>query len=500
MSIQMLGIDHSRAPVDVRAIFSFTKKNAAAAMDSLKKDCGVEGCIILSTCNRMEIWVSAPEDWQGSLLEELCRIKEVDPTEFREYFVERRGEEAVDHLFHLACGLKSMILAEDQILTQVGDALALAREFYMTDSVLEVLFRKAVTAAKRVKTDVVFSRASETAMDRAVEMLKNQGFDLKGKRCMVIGNGEMGRLAALTLASQGAILTQVGDALALAREFYMTDSVLEVLFRKAVTAAKRVKTDVVFSRASETAMDRAVEMLKNQGFDLKGKRCMVIGNGEMGRLAALTLASQGADVTVTVRQYRSGVVKIPLGCKRIDYGERMELFPRCDLVVSATASPNYTLKLESVRECALDHSICLIDLAVPRDIEPAIGRLEQIRLYDIDDFKSSGDHTNEAAYEQAEYILHEEMEEFYAWLNGRDLIPRIQEIQQDAVTDLNLRIRKIIRKLPMEEADQEKLLKNIDTAAGKVVGKMMFGLRDTLERDSFLECVAGLEKLYEPEA
>ena len=410
MSIQMLGIDHSRAPVDVRAIFSFTKKNAAAAMDSLKKDCGVEGCIILSTCNRMEIWVSAPEDWQCSLLEELCRIKEVDPTEFREYFVERRGEEAVDHLFHLACGLKSMILAEDQILTQVGDALALAREFYMTDSVLEVLFRKAVTAAKRVKTDVVFSRASETAMDRAVEMLKNQGFDLKGKRCMVIGNGEM------------------------------------------------------------------------------------------GRLAALTLASQGADVTVTVRQYRSGVVKIPLGCKRIDYGERMELFPRCDLVVSATASPNYTLKLESVRECALDHSICLIDLAVPRDIEPAIGWLEQICLYDIDDFKSSVDHTNEAAYEQAEYILHEEMDEFYAWLNGRDLIPRIQEIQQDAVTDLNLRIRKIIRKLPMEEADQEKLLKNIDTAAGKVVGKMMFGLRDTLERDSFLECVAGLEKLYEPEA
>ena len=120
-------------------------------------------------------------------------------------------------------------------------------------------------------------------------------------------------------------------------------------------------------------------------------------------------------------------------------------------------------------------------------------------LYDIDDFRSGTDQTNAAAYEQAEYILQEEMDEFYQWLSGRDLIPRIQEIQQDAVTDLNLRIRKIIRKLPMEEADQKKLLKNIDAAAGKVVGKMMFGLRDTLERDSFLECVAGLEKLYEPE-
>ena len=71
---------------------------------------------------------------------------------------------------------------------------------------------------------------------------------------------------------------------------------------------------------------------------------MVIGNGEMGRLAALTLASQGADVTVTVRQYRSGVVKIPLGCKRIDYGERMELFPRCDLVVRRYCQPQLYLK------------------------------------------------------------------------------------------------------------------------------------------------------------
>ena len=73
----------------------------------------------------------------------------------------------------------------------------------------------------------------------------------------------------------------------------------------------------------------------------------------------------------------------------------------------------------------------------------------------------------------------------------------LEMIQQDAVTDLNLRIQKVIRKLPMEGKDQEKLLKSIDTAAGKVVGKMMFGLRDFLEKDSFLECMDGLEKLYE---
>lgn len=149
MSICMVGIDHNKANVDIRALFSFTKKNAVAAMEHWKKIPGINGCVVLSTCNRMEMWASTQDDWDGSLLEELCKIKEVDPTQYETYFVKREGREAVEHLFHLTCGLKSMILAEDQIITQVKDALALARENYVTDSVLEVLFRKAVTAGKK---------------------------------------------------------------------------------------------------------------------------------------------------------------------------------------------------------------------------------------------------------------------------------------------------------------------------------------------------------------
>ena len=237
MSICMVGIDHNRADVDVRALFSFTKKNAAAAMEQWKKVPALQGCVILSTCNRMELWASTAEDWDGDLLELLCINKEVDPTQYGPFFVRWKDREAVEHLFHLTAGLKSMILAEDQIITQVKDALSLARESYATDSVLEVLFRKAVTAGKKVKTNVTFSRANQTAMDQAVRMLKGQGFSLRGKTCMVIGNGEMGRLAAQTL-----------------------------------------------------------------------KR-------------------EGAEVTVTVRQYRSGMVSIPMGCERINYGERLGFLP-----------------------------------------------------------------------------------------------------------------------------------------------------------------------------
>ena len=409
MSISMIGIDHSKASVDVRAKFSFTKKRAVETMKKLKEEHGILGCIILSTCNRMEVWVSTQDDKEISLYEFLCREKEVEKDGYQDYFMKRENEEAVRHLFYLTSGLKSQILAEDQIITQVKDALTLARDAYCTDNVLEVLFRMAVTAAKKVKTEVTFSRANTSVIHQAMERLRNQGFSFEGKTCMVIGNGEM------------------------------------------------------------------------------------------GKVTALALKEAGADVTVTVRQYRSGVVNIPQGCKRINYGERMELLPDCDLVVSATASPNYTLTKENFEEIKLDAaSVVLIDLAVPRDIDPEVGKLQNVSLYDIDSFRiDAASPKLQASMQKAGEILDDQMKEFYDWFNGRDIFPRIEEIKADAVEDLNLRITKILKKTPMEQKDRESLLKAIDTAAGKVVNKMIFGLRDSLEQEAFLDCVEGLEKIYE---
>ena len=138
----------------------------------------------------------------------------------------------------------------------------------------------------------------------------------------------------------------------------------------------------------------------------------------------------------------------------------------------------------------------LIDLAVPRDMEPELAEIPGIELYTIDDFKTEefGEGTRRSM-EQAEVLLQEEMEEFYVWFNGRDMIPRIQEIREEAVTDLNLRLHKILHK-PFRTGKEE-LSQAIDTAAGKVVTKMIFGLRDTLDQREFADCVKGLEKLYE---
>lgn len=408
MGIQMIGIDHSMAEIDVRTVFSFTKKKCIEALEAIKKIEGIQGCVLLSTCNRMELWVSCEDDFKGSLYEILCSVRQVDPEKYREYFTWRREREAAEHLFALASGLKSRILGEDQIITQVKDAQLLAREHYATDNVLEILFRMAVTAGKKVKTEVVLSKASHSAVHQAMETLKQEGHSFEGKRCMVIGNGEMGKLAA-------TVLTQAG-----------------------------------------------------------------------------------ARVTVTVRQYRSGVVEIPRGCERIDYGERMSLFSQCDYVVSATASPNFTLKEECIRKVELNHPVVLIDLAVPRDIDPEVKKLYGITLYDIDDFQvNARDEKVRENIRKAEGILQEKAEEFFHWYECRDIIPKIEGIKSCAVEDLDLRLQKVLKGLPIEEEQKESLQQHIDLAVAKVVNKMMFGLRDTVSQKAFRECVEGLEKLYE---
>ena len=167
-------------------------------------------------------------------------------------------------------------------------------------------------------------------------------------------------------------------------------------------------------------------------------------------------------------------------------------------MVSATASPNYTLTKEQVEQLSLKKQIVFIDLAVPRDMEPGLSEIEGVELYTIDDFKLSGPSAaTMQSMEQAEAIIQEEIDDFYVWYQGRALIPRIQEIKEDAVTDLNLRLHKILGKLPLSEQERKDLEASIDTAAGKVVTKMIFGLRDTLETDAFIDCVEGLEKVYE---
>ncbi|MBQ0001244.1 MAG: glutamyl-tRNA reductase [Clostridiales bacterium] len=407
MSISMIGIDHSMAPVDVRARYAFTKKNAGQAMEEMKARKGISGCILLSTCNRLEVWASVEEGADISLFQALCDLKGITDYSDDKYFVKREGKEAVEHLFYLTSGLRSQIFGEDQILTQVKDALSLAREFFASDSVLEVLFRMAVTAGKKIKTEVPVSHGNPSVIHQAVAFLRERGMEMQGKTCMVIGNGEM------------------------------------------------------------------------------------------GKVAAQTLREEGADVTVTVRQYRSGIVEIPFGCKRINYADRMDYLSKCDLVVSATASPNFTLREELFADLKLEHPMVLIDLAVPRDIEPSLGEHEDLTLYDMDSFRSEISEEQKGNLKDAGIIVEEQMEEFFQWLDGRDIIPKIQKIKEAAVKDIDLRIAKPLKGTSMETEEQKNVEGFVNRAASNVINKMIFGMRDQVSPDVFVTIVSALEKVYE---
>lgn len=419
MNIQMIGIDHTTASVDVRQKFSFTKKAAGEALVWLKEQEAVSGAVLLSTCNRMELWISVREGFSASAEEYLFQLKNAD-SGYGDSFVRRNNDAAVKHLFRLAGGLESKILGEDQILTQVKEAAAFSRE-------------------------------------------------------------------------RGG-----------------TDQVLEVLFRMAVTAGKKIKAEIPMHKANYSAAHLALEALQDMGDTLAGRECLVIGNGEMGRLTALALLEEGAKVTMTVRQYRSGGLEIPEGCGRVNYTERYEHMRRCSLIVSATASPNYTITEEGFRELRQSEEAfgspgqsekaperILIDLAVPRDIEPSVGEFPGVRLYDIDSFHiDARSEEMRRQVQAAEAVMEEKIKEFQSWYDCRDLIPRVQKISGQAARDAVWRTGKTVNGLMLSEHARNQLELAMEEATAKVVGKLMFELRDSLDTERFRECVNALEQVY----
>ena len=341
----------------------------------------------------------------------MCTFAGIEYDEYVSFFTERVQNEAVTHLFNLTAGLKSRIFGEDQIITQIGDALTFARRIKAADNVLEVLFRQAVTAAKRVKTETVLNVKDYSVIHIAINRLREEGIDVKGKKCLVIGNGMMGRLAA--------------------------------------------------------------EVLKNAG----------------------------ADVTVTVRRYHHKEVIVPEGCKKIEYAQRYDVIPTCNLIISATTSPHFTINLESMRSLTLEHEIDVIDLAVPRDIDTKIGEIPNVRLYDIDSFQIVPHNEQmEKNLLRAREILQEEQQYFFDWLRGKGNISQIEIIKEAVGQDTMKRLIPQIRQLSLPKNEKEELKRQIAGAGERMMNHLLFELQKSLSDTTFRDMLdAMVNNLYENE-
>ena len=340
MNIVMTGVDHEHADIALRERLSFVKGQVGALLGKIGAHPEVAGCVLISTCNRTELYLSCEGVARPDPAALLCAAAGADVRAFEDAFRTRADEEAARHLVEVACGLRSQILGEDQIVSQVKQAAALAHEAGASDPVLETLFRCAVTAGKEVRTET--------------------------------------RLAAVPLS----------------------------------------------------AAHRGVALAARTLGELTGRKAVVIGNGEMGRLAAELLAGRGAHVTVTLRSYRHGETVVPRGCRTQPYDDRMQVIEGADLVVSATTSPHYTLTADQLR--ALDKPPRLvIDLALPRDVEPAAAALTDVR--NMDDLGRLEEARPED-HAEALRIVQKYVTRFYEWADFRAALPVIEQLKEAAFT------------------------------------------------------------------
>lgn len=203
----------------------------------------------------------------------------------------------------------------------------------------------------------------------------------------VRGEDVLRHLCLLTAGTQSRlwgdtqIITQVGDALSDAQSRGMSDAVLNTVFRLGITAGKRMRTNSELHINDASTAELAAEEIRRRP---ETKKVLVIGNGKIGCLVARKLAESGLSVVMTLRQYRYGQATVPDGVSAVPFEERYRAMEDCDAVISATASPHVVVTKERFLELP-DPPRFLIDMAVPRDIDPAIGLLDGIMCQNIDD-------------------------------------------------------------------------------------------------------------------
>ncbi len=297
MKLELAYVDYNKAKLSEREEFSFTNRELKAIYDAFGKfDC-VLGSTIISTCNRTEIYVSTKNDCSVDPFKLLAEAVGFNYQEKLHLCERLSGKDAIEHLCMVGAGAESQVWGDSQIITQVNSSAAFARKCGATDGILNVVFQKAVHAAKKIKTDVKFRINSDSTVRKAVE--------------------------------------------------------------------------------------------KVLGYD-SVKKVLVIGNGVMGRMISRSLVNAGKDVVMTVRQYKYGEVIIPKGVSTVMFADRYDAIGSCDAVISATSSPHHTISYERTKALKRRPKV-LIDMAVPRDIDPDIAELDKVEYFNLDDVTASED-------------------------------------------------------------------------------------------------------------
>ncbi len=349
MKLFVTGLNHRTAPVEVRERLAFHENGLPEALGSLKKRPGLLEGMILSTCNRVEITVAAEEQASAETIEHfIAESRSVEREWLSPFLYRHDGPDAIRHLFRVASSLDSMVVGEPQILGQLKNAYAAAKDCGAISGFLDLVVTRAFNVAKRVRSETDIGESAVSVSYAAIELAREIFGSLDGKRVLVVGAGKMSESAARHLRRAG---------------------VSEIL---------------VTNRTRE----RAVEMAEEFG----------------GRV--------------------------------IEYEKFSAAMPDVDIVIASSGAPHYIITREQMRAVIgkrKNRPMFLIDIAVPRNIEPEVNELDNVFLYDIDDLDKVVETNIKGRIEvavQAEDIIREEVERMVQRLRTREVTPTIVSLQE----------------------------------------------------------------------
>lgn len=349
MKVLLTGLNHRTAPVEVRERLAFAEAALPEALERVRQEAGAEEALILSTCNRVEVAVTAEGGEPAERVRRaLASLRGVDEQWLRQYLYQYEDREAIRHIFRVAASLDSMVIGEPQILGQLKAAYAVAREHGAVSGFLDTVLTRAFSVAKRVRSETDIGRSAVSISYAATELARQIFGNLKGRGVLIVGAGKMSELAARHLHRSGC---------------------------ERILVANRTK-----SRAEEMAA-----------------------------------AFRG---------------------EAIDYESFHDRLPEVDIVLTSSGAPHYLITKEEMRrvlERRRNRPVFLIDIAVPRNIDPAVNELEHAFLYDIDDLGRSVEENRRARQkeaEEAEQIIDGEIERLVERLRAREVAPAIQRLQQ----------------------------------------------------------------------
>jgi glutamyl-tRNA reductase len=387
MNLQLLGVNHRTAPVEVRERLAIPESKLPQALQQLMTIPGVNEALILSTCNRVEI-VAHTANGSTDLRHFLKQYFALDPTPYEPHLYEFRQDDAVRHVFRVASSLDSMVVGEPQILGQVKEAYATARAAGTVQSYLDLLLTRAFAVAKRVRTETAVGSSSVSVASVAVELAGKIFGSLEGKHVCIVGAGKMSELAARHLVAQGA---------------------------GPVFVANRT-----YERACALAERFGGQAIK---FDKLYDHC---------ERADVVITSTGAPVTIFKREH----------------GARFPAKRR-------------------------NRPMFFIDLAVPRDVDPEMSKLDGIFVYDIDDLQeavSSHVESRKKEAEHAESIIQTEVERFHARLQTLHVVPTIVSLQDQFETIRQAELDRVRGRLGKLTPEQEMA---VEALTHGIVNKIM---------------------------